>query len=166
MSELQEAINATRTLNENFSVISDYILRNQQNVLVRLYAAEGDPSWEDYKVFVYDRASGLSHDYTINEEGVCQFAVEMGHIYEINLPQIGGYVQPETLVFSAASLQNVVTYTYATETNMETLRILVVNGMTGAANNCLDGVTLSVQCTDGTSYSGVTDGAVCAIQIP
>lgn len=166
MSELQEAINATRTLNENFNVISDYILRNQQNVLVRLYAAEGDPSWEDYKVFVYDRASGLSHDYTINEEGVCQFAVEMGHIYEINLPQIGGYVQPETLVFSAASLQNVVTYTYATETNMETLRILVVNGMTGAANDCLDGVTLSVQCTDGTSYSGVTNGAVCAIQIP
>ena len=166
VSQLQEAINDTRTLNENFNVISNYILRGTQNVLVHLYAAEGSPEWENYEVFVYDRASGISHAYQLSSDGACSFQIDMGHIYEVSFPQIGGYVKPETQVFSAASLQNIVTYTYATETNMESLRILVKNGMTGAANNCLDGVTLSVYCTDGTSYSGVTAGAVCVIEIP
>ena len=166
ISRLQQAINDTRTLNENFNVISDYILRGEQNVLVHLYAAEGSPTWEDYKVFVLDRASGLQHVYDINSEGVCEFAVEMGHIYEVSLPTIGGYVAPEVQTYSAASLQQTITYTYATETSVETLRILVTNGMTGRPNTCLNGVTLSVYCTDGSTYSGVTDGAVCEIEIP
>ena len=166
VSRLQQAINAARTLNENFNVISDYILRDEQNVLVHLYAASGSPDWSAYKVNVFDRASGLANSYDVNAQGECTFAVQMGHIYDVSLPQIGGYVTPETLTFSAASLQETITYTYATETNMELLRILVVNGMTGAANTCLNGVTLNVYCTDGSSFSGVTNGSTCLIEIP
>lgn len=166
VSRLQQAINAARTLNENFNVISDYILRDEQNVLVHLYAASGDPEWDAYQINVFDRASQLARAYPINAQGECTFAVEMGHIYDVSLPQIGGYVKPETMTFSAASLQETITYTYATETNNELLRILVVNGMTGAANTCLNGVTLNVYCTDGSSYSGITNGAVCLIEIP
>lgn len=166
-SKLQQAIKATRTLNENFNVLSDYLLRNKQNVSIHLYAdTETSPAWDEYQVFVFDRASGLQYEYDLNAQGECSFEIDMGHIYEVSLPQIGGFVTPEKKSYSAASLQEVITYTYATETNTELLRILVKNGLTGAANECLNGVTLTVHCTDGTSYSGETNKAVCLIEIP
>lgn len=165
-SNLQQAINATRTLNENFNVLSNYLLRNKQNVSIHLYADGTTPAWNEYQVFVFDRASGLQYEYDLNAQGECSFEIDMGHIYEVSLPKIGGFVTPEKKIYSAASLQEVITYTYATETNTELLRILVKNGLTGATNECLNGVTLTVYCTDGTSYSGETNKAVCLIEIP
>lgn len=167
-NNLEAAINDTRTLNENFTVISNYIMRNSENVLIHLYTEDTGTTvdWTEYNIVIHDLGSGDYTQESINAEGECTFSVPLGHIYEVAYPTIGGLITPTTQTYSAASVSKVITTTYGTQTNMEILRILVVNGMTGAVNNCLDGETITVYCTDSSTYSGVTSGASCEIQIP
>ena len=76
-NNLEAAINDTRTLNENFTVISNYIMRNSENVLIHLYTEDTGTTvdWTEYNIVVHDLGSGDYTQESINAEGECTFSV-------------------------------------------------------------------------------------------
>lgn len=128
--------------------------------------ASGISDWSSQVVVVNNQSTGEQESVSLNADGTAEIVVPNGQSYQVLLPYITGYIQPEAFNFVAVTAQRELNYEYTSETRMEKILVTTLNGLNYQQQPILDGETLTVTCTDGSTYSGEFDGATCAIEIP
>jgi hypothetical protein len=164
MNNIENSIQNLKTLQQSFSDLANYVRQITEEVTINLNAS--GVSWENKYILVSDESIGMQYSYEIDDNGISNFSIPSGHSYKISLPNLSQYAPPQFFYFTATLPSRDISYTYKTQTDNELIRIIIRNGITGAQENCLNGVTLYIYASDLTEYSGVISGSSVDITIP
>ena len=122
--------------------------------------------WTSLTVTIQDISGGTVLTLTPDQSGAASAEILLGHIYEVQLPTIDGYVQPISLRYTASLVARPIDYTYSAEEQyFEQLDLRFGISSMNADVSVLNGYTVSAVTVSGTAhtYSAVIQDGVATI---
>ena len=140
---------------------------SHEHVRVELSAPDA-VDWTQYNVQVQNLTEETSATHALNASGVCEFDIPMGDMYEVVLPVVGEYAQPNDIQATATMASRTITHVYSTDSRVETLVISShVFSLDGSTPAMLDGLPVIATDTLGNNYVAYFNvHGKCTLEIP
>jgi len=128
-----------------------------EHVSVKL-TAPTTVDWTQYEVLVQNISKSTSEYLTLSALGECHFEIPMGDIYEVTLPTVEDYTEPQVITYMATIAARNITHEYSHQAiNLETVIIIAHVYASSQDVSVLEGLLVYATTTDGYTYSGAFD---------
>lgn len=136
-----------------------------EHVIVKVDSEiEEDTQWENYSVIVQDLSDNTVKTLQLSVNGECDFWIQLGNKYSINLPKVGN-IQPKLKVYTATADVRTVVHTYSeSEATEEKLNLSFYSKDDDVS--FFDNMKVEILVDGESKYSGTINNGYCSITIP
>ena len=136
-----------------------------EHVIVKLDSeVEEDTKWENYSITVQDLSDNTVQTIQLSANGECDFWINMGNKYSVNLPKIGN-LQPRSKIYTATADVRTVTHVYSESEATEEKLNLSFHSKNDDVS-FFDNMKVEILVDGISKYSGTINNGYCSITIP
>ena len=129
-------------------------------------SAPNEVDWQALKVVVQDTSALTSQYIDIDSNGECSFEIPLGNRYNITLPYVEGFDQPDIIAYTATIASRNIDYTYGSQMENLVIRIAVRSTLEGNDASMFNGLEAKAITATGKEYVGMIENAQTTIAIP